>query len=352
MSTLPKIVIIGGTGAQGVPVVQALSDTGKYEVVVLTRNKSSEQAQTIGSLPHVSLLEGTYTNEPDIWTVFKGAYGTFVNTDSHVIGEKAETFWGMRIFEIAVAQGVKHFVWGNIYYLTKLGGYDPKYRSGHTDGKGRVAEWLLAQKLKDVTVTVFTTCAYANMLWGAGQLSPVKNDNGSFTFYSSIGDGVIPVVALEDVGPYVSWIFGHKERADNLDLITVTDILTYPAIVSAFEKVTGKKAIWKDLPYDEFAAFRDMTDDIPAAFAAGPGEYHDPTGMSLKENFRGWWQGWRDSLATWDMVDVKLLDEIHPKRMRSLEEWMRAVGFNGERKSVLKDLAGNQAAMRGRVASE
>ncbi|KZT56957.1 NAD(P)-binding protein [Calocera cornea HHB12733] len=341
MSTLPKIVIIGGTGAQGAPVVQ-----GKYDVVVLTRSKSTEHAQELASLPNVSLFEGTYTNEPDIWALFEGAYGAFVNTDGFVIGEKAETFWGMRIFEIAVAQGVKHYVWASIHYFTKLGGYDPKYRSGHMDGKGRVAEWLLAQKLKDVTVTVFTTCGYANMFWD-GQFAPFKNDDGSFTFYSSIGDGLLPVIGLEDVGPYISWIFGHKERADNLNLITVTDILTYPAIVSTFEKVAGEKAIWKDLPYDDFAVLHGMTDDIPAAFAAGPGEYHDPTGMSMKANFRGWWQGWRDSLATWDMVDVKLLDEIHPERMRSLEEWMRKVGFNGERKPVLKDYA----AVAGRAAA-
>ncbi|KZT56959.1 NAD(P)-binding protein [Calocera cornea HHB12733] len=329
MSILPKIIIIGGT---------ALSETGKYHVVVLTRNKSSDQAQTLAALPRVSLFEGTYTNEPDIWALFHGAYGAFVNTDGFVIGEKAELFWGMRIFEIAVAQGITHYVWGGVYYLTKLGGYDLKYRSGHMDGKGRVSEWLLAQKLKEVTVTVFTTCGYANMFWD-GQRAPVKNDDGSFTFYSSIGDGVLPVIALEDIGPYITWIFDHRERADNMDLIAVTDILTYPAVVSAFERVTGTKATWKDLPYEEFATLTRMTDNIPAAFAAGPGEYHDPTGLSLKENFRGWWQGWRDSLATWDMVDVKLLDEIHPERMRSLEEWMHKVGFNGERKPFLKDYA-------------
>lgn len=338
MSTLPKIVVIGGTGAQGIPAVQALSETGKYEVVVLTRKKSSEQAQAIAALPGVSLFEGTYLKESDVWDLFKGAYGAFVNTDGFVIGEKAEIFWGMRIFEIAVTQGVKHYVWGNLYYLTKLGGYDPKYRSGHMDGKGRVAEWLLAQKLEQITVTIFTTCPYANMFWD-GQFNPVKNEDGSFTFYSSIGDGLLPLMALEDIGPYVSWIFNNKERSDNLDLITVTDILPYSAIISSFEKVTGKKAIWKDLPYEDFAKVRRMTDNIPAAWAHRAGEYNDPSGMSMKANFYGWWNSWRDSLFTWDKVDVGLLDEIHPGRIRSFEEWMVKVRYNGERKVVLKDVA-------------
>ncbi|KZP00641.1 NAD(P)-binding protein [Calocera viscosa TUFC12733] len=338
MSTLPKIVVIGGTGAQGVPVVKALSETGKYEVVVLTRKASSEQAQALAALPRVSLFEGTYTNEANIWGLFKGAYGAFVNTDGFVIGEKAEVFWGMRIFEIAVAQGVKHYVWAGVYYLTKLGGFDPKYRSGHMDGKGRVTEWLLAQKLKDVTVTVFTTCAYADMLWN-GQFSPMKSEDGSFTFFSSIGNGVLPVIALDDIGTYVRWIFANKERASNLDLSVVTDILPYRDIVTAFVKVTGKKAVWKDLPYDEFAKIRGMTEDRSAAWAHVPGEYHDPSGMSLKANFHAWWNAWRDSLMTWDKIDVKLLDEINPGRIRSLEEWMRRVGYNGEQKIILKDEA-------------
>ncbi|EJU04872.1 hypothetical protein DACRYDRAFT_98644 [Dacryopinax primogenitus] len=242
----------------------------------------------------------------------------------------------MRIFEVAVAQGVKHYVWGNIIYHTKLGGYNPKYRTGHTDGKARIGEWFLAQKLEDVTITLFTTCPYANMLWD-GQFNPTKNEDGSFTFYSSIGDGMVPLIALEDIGPYIDWIFTHRERASNLDLDVVTDIVQYPAIISSFEKVTGKKTHWNDLPYEEFAKIRGMTDDIPAAWAHTTGEYNDPSGMSVKDNCKGWWNVWRDGLFTWDKVDVDLLDEIHPGRIRGLEEWMSKVGYDGERKPFLKD---------------
>jgi hypothetical protein len=121
-------------------------------------------------------------------------------------------------------------------------------------------------------------------------------------------------------------------------LIVVTDILPYKEIVTSFEKVTGHKAHWKDLPYDELAKVRGMTDDIPAAFASAPGEYTDPSGMSMKDNFRGWWNAWKDSLFTWDRVDIKLLDEIHPQRIRSFEEWMIKVGYTGEHKYILKDV--------------
>jgi hypothetical protein len=52
----------------------------------------------------------------------------------------------MRIFELArQTPTLKHYVWSNLDYLLKKGGYQDVYRCGHYDGKGRVAEWLKAQ---------------------------------------------------------------------------------------------------------------------------------------------------------------------------------------------------------------
>jgi hypothetical protein len=45
----------------------------------------------------------------------------FVNTNGFAIGEKAEIYWGMRIYEIAVESGVEFFVWGNLDYALKKG---------------------------------------------------------------------------------------------------------------------------------------------------------------------------------------------------------------------------------------
>ena len=40
--------------------------------------------------------------------LFEGVYGAYVNLDGFAIGEKREVYWGMRIFELAMATGVKH----------------------------------------------------------------------------------------------------------------------------------------------------------------------------------------------------------------------------------------------------
>lgn len=59
----------------------------------------------------------------DFKTVAKaleGVYGAFVNTDGFTVGEAAETFAGIKIFELAKAARVRHFVWSSLDYASKV----------------------------------------------------------------------------------------------------------------------------------------------------------------------------------------------------------------------------------------
>lgn len=51
---------------------------------------------------------------------FKGVYGAYVNTDGFTVGEEAEIFYGMRLFELAKQAGIRHYVWGNLDYTLKV----------------------------------------------------------------------------------------------------------------------------------------------------------------------------------------------------------------------------------------
>lgn len=106
------ILVIGGTGAQGVPIVETLANASEsgpaYRVRVLTRDPASSRAQALVAHPNVELLKGTATNDDDLNKAFEGVYGAFVNIDGFQIGEKAELFWGIRSYEISRLHGVKH----------------------------------------------------------------------------------------------------------------------------------------------------------------------------------------------------------------------------------------------------
>ena len=155
------VLAIGGTGAQGVPVVkgayidslwlvsllilQELAADGRYKVIILTRSGQSDPAMELASLPKVAVMEGDAFDEPTLVKAFKGVDAAFVNTNGFAIGEKAEIYWGIRIYEIAYGAGVKHFVWGSLDYSSKLGNFDPSFHCGHLDGKGIVADFIHSQ---------------------------------------------------------------------------------------------------------------------------------------------------------------------------------------------------------------
>ena len=147
---LPKILIIGGTGAQGSAIVHALSKTGKYDLHVLTRNLKSAAAQELQEVGHITLIEGDSSNAADLRRAFQGIYACYVNTNGFALGEKDELWWGIKTFELAAEAGVKHYVCAGLPYVFKRSGYNPKYNVGHLDGKGRVvgetyfSAWLAA----------------------------------------------------------------------------------------------------------------------------------------------------------------------------------------------------------------
>ncbi|KAK8016248.1 hypothetical protein PG993_014437 [Apiospora rasikravindrae] len=121
------IAVIGGTGAQGIPIVRDLAPSGSYE------------------------LRGTFASEADLRSLFLGAWGAFVNIDGFNNGEKTEIFWTMRAYELAAEAGVEMFVYGALDYYLKKAGYDSAFRTGHADAKGRMADWILAQTREDAS---------------------------------------------------------------------------------------------------------------------------------------------------------------------------------------------------------
>ena len=135
--SLKEVAIIGGTGAQGFPIVTALSATGRYQVRVLTRSASSSQAQELAALQNVTLVEGDQLDERAIHQLFNGVHAVFVNTNGSAIGEKNETFFGMRFYEIARSEKVEHFIYAAVDYCLKKSGWDEKCHWGN-DAKGRV----------------------------------------------------------------------------------------------------------------------------------------------------------------------------------------------------------------------
>ncbi|MFF7277921.1 NmrA family NAD(P)-binding protein [Streptomyces griseorubiginosus] len=320
--TTSSIFVIGGTGAQGMPVVRALVADKKYSVKVLTRDADSPRAQELVALGNVSVLEGTFADEDVLREGFRGCDGAFINIDGFNTGEKTETYWAIRTYEIAIEEGIKFFVYGNLDYALKKSGYDSRFRTGHYDGKGRMAEWVLFQNEKNrdrMGAAVFTSGPYIEMV--ISPLTPMTPsvEDGVVTWRVPLGDGAVPHVSLEDCGFYVRWLFDNPERANGMDLEVAIEHMTYADMAAAFEKVTGHPARYIDTDLDTYWSHPDLAGiaDHPAGYNADP---NDKSTMSFRDNFTGFWNVWKHGIIT---RDYALLDEIHPNRIRTAEEWFR-----------------------------
>lgn len=334
----PKVFIVGGTGAQGIPVIRGLVKDRAYSCRVLTRSTTSERAKSLVELGNVELIEGTFANESTLRAGFHGCDYAFVNIDGFNSGEKTEMFWAMRAYELALEEGIKFFVYGNLDYGYKKGNYDPKFRCGHYDGKGRIGEWILQQTKENgsrIGAALLTTGPYMEMALGKlTPMSPVVEDDG-VVWTVPLGTGAVPHVSLDDCEYYVRWIFDHQARANGMNLEVAIQHVAYKELAEAFTRVTGKTAKYVDVDLDSYWRTGPLSraGAAPTGYNALP---EDPATLTVRENFTGFWNLWKHSGGNQGIVqrDYALLDDIHPNRIKSVEEWLRKEEEKGRGKGL------------------
>ncbi|KAI7969240.1 hypothetical protein EIK77_002255 [Talaromyces pinophilus] len=330
---ISKIFVVGGTGAQGMPVISSLVRDQKYHVRVLTRSKTSPRAENLASLGNVEFIEGTFASESNLRAGYRGCDGAFINIDGFNCGEKTETYWAIRAYELAIEEGIKFFVYGNLDFGYKKGGYDPKFRCGHYDGKGRIAEWILFQNQSNqgrTKAAIFTSGPYIDMTIGIGTPMTPTVEDGIVTWRVPLGHGAVPHVSLEDCGYYVRWMFDNVDRANGLDLEVAIEHVHYEDLARAFEAVTGHPARFIDVDLDTYwnKGPMSMAADRSSGYNSDP---NDPAFMTIRQNFTGFWNLWKHSGQNQGIIkrDYNLLDEVHPNRIKSVEQWYQQTNTQG-----------------------
>lgn len=342
-SDIKSVAVIGGTGAQGVAVVKALTRDGRFHVRVQTRNPEHPRAKELAELPNVTFQVGHIESEDHLRESMRGVDGVFFLANGFAIGEKAEIFWSMRAFEIAIESGVKLFQFSNLDYGLKKGGYDEKFRCAHYDGKGRVAEWIQHQPQDRMKWAILTSGPYMemmNMMWAP----KYEKESDTYVFTSPLDDGAIPMIHLDDLGEYARWIFEHPHQSAGKDLEIATQHVHFDDVAKAFSEVTGKRATYRPLPLDTWLDAV-VHEGASSAYQIDPSE---PGTLTWSTSFKGWWNLWRYSGGKNPVIsrDYDLLDKILPNRVKSIEEWMRKVGYQGDRQLVLKDQQDKNGAGR------
>ena len=310
---------------------------GKYTVRILTRSATSTSVgKQVAALPNVEIVLGNTYDEDTLRKAFQGVDYAFVNTNSFVLGISAETYWGIRIFEIAIESGVQHFIWSTLEYALRESGYNEDFRVVHYEGKSRVMEWMKSQPQSPMRWSAITSGPYIEML--SELMRPIKDQDGVYVFRAPLKDGAIPFVHLDDFGNYARWTFEHPQESTGMNIKTSVEHVGFDYLAKTFTEVTGKPARYENISLEEYFTTGPMAYRADAKLGAQTQSADDPTLLSNRESFSGWWRLYQNSGNNQGLIrtDYALLDRILPERISSLAQWMRKVDYDGEPRAVLK----------------
>lgn len=91
----PTIFLIGGTGAQGMPIIKSLVADGKYACKIFTRDTTSPRTKELLALGNFTLVEGTIASETSLRNGFAGSDSAFINIDGFNCGERTKVYWAI-----------------------------------------------------------------------------------------------------------------------------------------------------------------------------------------------------------------------------------------------------------------
>ncbi|RXW23584.1 hypothetical protein EST38_g2249 [Candolleomyces aberdarensis] len=327
----PKtILIVGVTGAQEMAVATALlrpspeaGTPSPYHVRALTRDPTSRRARELEAMG-AELFQGSFYDMNAKQLFMSGCYGAFINTETYTVGEEREIWAAIKLYEIARrTPSMRHWIWSNLDYGSKLGNYDPQYKTEHHDAKGIANDWLKSQPsfLGDkLTWTSLTSSVYMEM-----QNSPLCDPlnirpDGTHIFASPIQNGHTPMIALSDLGWWVRYTLNTREKTSGCELQIASDWVSWDYLVQAFQEVTGKKAIFRRLSMDErFACMSGHNRPVASEKKLGDGS------TTVRESFSGFWCLWRDDIIKRDFDWIR---STHPNTL-SLADWMRQTNYTG-----------------------
>lgn len=197
------------------------------------------------------------------------------------------------------------------------------------------AEYLRSQPTDKMNWSILESGPYAD-LHLSSTWAPDQDADGTYVFRIPIGlTGAMALVSLHDMGWYARYMFAHPAEVRGDVLSVGIEHADGKTIARAFAAVTGKSARFEPLDLRRVAQ---SWPQRKIGLAGSPG-YEDPTLKDQAGHFVPWFTIWSESGGNHGLWtrDYERLDRIYPDRIRSVEQWMRFVGYTGQKRDeVLK----------------
>lgn len=225
------ILVFGATGQQGGAVARALRAHG-WLVRALVRDPASARAEALARLG-VELAPGDLSDTASIREAISGAYGVFsVQPNSGQdpragLSDEEEVRYANTIADLAVEQGVKHFVYASTLLLSK-----GPTGVANLDCKLEIEAHLRSLALRSTVVRPGT---FMELLLRPG----VAPEQDVFTFLVP-PDQPAQLIAVDDIGRIVAGVFGDPERYGGQALNIAGDAPTGRDMAEALGGASGR----------------------------------------------------------------------------------------------------------------
>lgn len=267
------ISVVGGTGAQGGGVVDALLASGQYAVRVPSRNPASASAEALKARG-VHVVKGDLLEPSSLQAAFEGAHGAFlVSNFWDPTQMQKETEIGNAAVTVARAAGVQHFIWSTLPDAEKLTG--GRLKLPHFTGKARVDAAVQAAKFPRHTFVQapfyfqnFVTMLAPQTLPNGGRGWVVPMDPAARVMHA--GD-------VKDVGRAVAAAFAAGDKLSNGSYLAVCGgVYSWNDFVSTLN-AQGHGVQVQQVPADAYDTFfpgapemREMFQYFEQCFYFGP----------------------------------------------------------------------------------
>jgi uncharacterized protein YbjT (DUF2867 family) len=245
MSHLPTAVVFGTTGQQGGAVARSLLASQRWNVRAVTRHPEGSAAHRI-RLAGAEVVGGDL-DDPEVGAkVLGGADALFVVTNPWEPQRDDEYVQGKRVIDSAVAAGIDNIVLPGVNEIS-LG----ELSVTHCDNK-----YALECQLRGEGAPVaFVQPGWYFQNWYRLPLLQLSRDeDGVATFTNSVGDGYIPAVDINDLGPVVAALMDDPVRYRGVSVPVTSELRTSDDFAATFTAKLGEPVRYQPIARDALLA--------------------------------------------------------------------------------------------------
>ncbi len=253
MTLQPRILVIGGTGAQGGSVARHLLAEQRCRVRCLTRRLDSVAARALADAG-AEVVQGDMADRDSLDAALAGCEAVFgvTNYFEHF---DAEYELGAQLLDAVVDSAAEHLVLSTLPSASKLS--SGKLSVPHFEHKARLE--ALVRRKEIFATFVHVAFYYENFLFNC---QPRRQGDGSYAFGFPLGNAPLSAVAVEDIGGVIAAILRAPGDFQGKTVQIVGDQRPAAEYADMIGRATGRTVHYHHIPREDFAAL-----PIPGAAA-------------------------------------------------------------------------------------